>query len=217
VNQIRTNFALGCVAWLASIGCAPDVLPLGDEPLGGSGGSITAGSAGQPQDSGTDGPASGTGGRATAGTGQTASAGSESPIGGGGGGGAPALNPLIVGDDACPAEAPRRLDGCPELGASCVYRGLVAMIHASNEPFRCTCDGDTWACAQSGENGEEICPLVTELPGPNVACPTSGGPCHYWVPGYLGLARCSCMEDDSAGGAAGAGGAGPSSIWSCGL
>jgi hypothetical protein len=41
VNQIRTNFALGCVAWVASIGCAPDVLPLGDEPLGGSGGSST--------------------------------------------------------------------------------------------------------------------------------------------------------------------------------
>jgi hypothetical protein len=41
VNQIRTNFALGCVAWLASLGCAPDVLPLGDEPLGGSGGSST--------------------------------------------------------------------------------------------------------------------------------------------------------------------------------
>lgn len=41
VNQIRTNFVLGCVAWLGSIGCAPEVLPLGDEPLGGSGGSST--------------------------------------------------------------------------------------------------------------------------------------------------------------------------------
>jgi hypothetical protein len=167
------------------------------------------GSAGQPQASGTGGLASGTG--------QTASAGSESPVGGGGGGGVPALNPLIVGDDACPAEAPRRLDGCPKPGASCVYRGIVAMIHASDQPFRCVCDGGTWACAQSGENGEEICPFVTELPGPNVACPTSGGPCEYWLPGHLGLASCSCREDHSAGGAAGAGGVGPSSIWSCGL
>jgi hypothetical protein len=180
------------------------------------GGGGAAGNAGQPQASGTGGPASGTGGRPSAGTGQTASAGSESPAGDGGG--VPALNPpLIVGDDACPAEAPMRLDGCPEPGVSCVYRGLIARVNTSNEPFRCTCDGDTWACAQSGENGEEICPLVTELPGPNVACPTSGEPCSYWLPGYLGLALCYCTEDDSAGGAAGAGGAGPSSIWGCSL
>ena len=185
------------------------------------GGGGAAGSAGQPQASGTGGPASSTGGRPSAGTGQTASAGNESLAGdgGGGGGGLPALNsPLIVGDDACPAEAPRRLDGCPAPGVSCVYRGLIAMIHGSNQPFRCTCDGGSWACAQSGENGEEICPLLTEMPGPNVACPASGEPCEYWLPGYLGLALCYCMEDDSAAaaaGAAGAGGAGPSSIWSC--
>jgi hypothetical protein len=41
VNQTKTNFVLGWVAWLASMGCAPEVLPLGDEPLGGSGGAST--------------------------------------------------------------------------------------------------------------------------------------------------------------------------------
>jgi hypothetical protein len=189
---------VGVASALAATACGntasnPDPQPKADGNQGGGAGGA-AGSAGQPQVSG-----------------------SEPPVGGGGGGGVPALNPLIVGDDACPAEAPKRLDGCPEPGASCVYRGIVAMIHGSNQPFRCVCDGDTWACAQSGENGEQICPFVTELPGPNVACPTSGGPCEYWLPGYLGLASCSCREDESAGGAAGAGGVGPSSIWSCGL
>lgn len=37
--MIQNTFALGCVAWLGLTGCAPSVLPLGDEPLGGSGGS----------------------------------------------------------------------------------------------------------------------------------------------------------------------------------
>jgi hypothetical protein len=45
VNRVRNTFALGCVVWLGSTGCAPEVLPLGDEPLGGSGGSHTGGSA----------------------------------------------------------------------------------------------------------------------------------------------------------------------------
>jgi hypothetical protein len=211
--------ALGATA-CGNTASNPDPEPKADSNHGGGAAAVSAvqppaSGTGGPA-SGTGGPASGTGGRASAGTGQTASAGSESPVGGGGGGGGvPALHPLIVGDDVCPAEAPRRLDGCPEAGASCVYRGLTAMIHGSDQPFRCTCDGDNWACALSGENGEEICPLLTELPGPNVACPTSGEPCDYWVPGYLGLAKCYCMEDDAAGGAAGAGGAGPSSVWSC--
>ena len=214
------SMSLGLVVGLAVLGSAlaatacgntesdPDVQPMAGRNYGGGG---AAGSAGQPQ-------ASATGGRASGGTGQTVGAAGESPVAGGGG--VPARHPLIVGDDACPAEAPTSLVGaCREPGTSCVYRGIDSYVWTSNEPFHCVCDGANWACAQSGENGEATCPFVTELPGPDVACPASGEPCMYWVPGYLGLAFCSCSTDDSAGGAAGAGGAeaGPSSIWFCGL
>lgn len=215
------SMSLGLVAGLAVLGSALAATACGNaesdpdvQSMAGGGGEA-AGSAGEPQ-------AGATGGRAPGGTGQTAGAGGESPIAGGGG--VPARNPLIVGDDACPPKAPTKL-ACSEaeLGASCVYRGIVAPIHASDEPFRCICDGASWACAQSGENGEATCPLVTELPGAGDACPASGERCTYWLPGYLGLADCSCSTDESAGGAAGAGAgaggaeAGPSSIWSCGL
>lgn len=42
MKNLRTSFVVGCVAWVGLMACAPDVLPLGDEPLGGSGGSTQA-------------------------------------------------------------------------------------------------------------------------------------------------------------------------------
>jgi hypothetical protein len=214
-TTMRLRFLSGLAVMgsaLAATACGntgePELQPLAGRNHGGGG---AAGSASPPQTSST-------GARTSGGTGQTVDPGGDSPVAGGGGN--PAQNPLLVGDDACPAEAPTTL-ACSEaeLGASCVYGGLVALVHASDEPFRCVCDGANWACAQSDENGETTCPFVRELPGASDACPEMGERCVYWVPGYLGLADCSCRPDDSASGAAGAGGAdaAPSSLWSCGL